>query len=325
MLEVAGRSGIPVDATAAVVNVVAVNPSADGFITAYPCSADRPTTSSVNFTRGQVIGNSTIAALSPSGQLCLWASSATDIVVDATGWLGREIGRSTRQSGPSRVADTRIGFGGTRRLAAGATMQLGFESLPSGSTAVALNVVAVGASAPGHLTVYPCGTQRPTTATVNYLANEVRPNNTIVGLGGGRVCIYSVSATDVVVDFVGSMSASGQLSYRPTSPVRLIDTRKIGRSLGGGVAVEYGAATSRLGAEVADAASVSVAAVGHVVPGYVTTYDCVDRKKTATVNQQVGEVNANGALVPLKGSASSCFWMSDGGHVVVDLNGWWVR
>ncbi len=325
VLQVAGRHGVPLGASAAVVNVVAVDPSDDGYISAFPCVFPRPRTSSVNFVRGQVVGNTTIAALSDSGQLCLWSSAETDIVVDVTGWLGVDGAAKYTPSGPSRVADTRTGFGGSNRLGPGQTMSVDLGALPAGTSAAALNVVAVGASAPGHLTVFPCGVTRPTTATVNYVANEVRPNNTIVGLGNGRVCIYSVAATDVVVDFVGYMNPNGDLSYRASAPVRLIDTRSLGSPVVGKQAVSYSAATSRLIAEVADAASVSVAAVDHRVPGYVTTYDCVTRNKTATVNQQVGEVNANGAIVPLRANSSSCFWMSDGGHLVIDLNGWWVR
>ena len=58
-------------------------------------------------------------------------------------------------------------------------------------------------------------------------------------------------------------------------------------------------------------------------PAYVTTYDCVTRGDTSTLNQQVGQATANGAIVPLDG-LRSCAWTSGGGDLIVDLNGWWV-
>jgi hypothetical protein len=79
-----------------------------------------------------------------------------------------------------------------------------------------------------------------------------------------------------------------------------------------------------LGADQPAAAFVNVTAADHLAPGYVTTYDCVVRRETSTLNQQVGQVAANGANVPLAG-VQSCAWLYGGGHLIVDLNGWWVR
>ena len=84
--------------------------------------------------------------------------------------------------------------------------------------------MAVGASASAYLTVFPCG-PLPPTSTVNYAAGEVRPNNAIVGLAGGRVCVYSDAATDVLLDLTGAFGPTG-LSYKPTAPTRLLDTRR---------------------------------------------------------------------------------------------------
>jgi hypothetical protein len=79
---------VPADATAVVVNVTAVNPSAAGFVTVYPCSDSVSDTSTLNYVAGQTVANTTIAALSGAGQLCVWTFAETDILVDITGWLG---------------------------------------------------------------------------------------------------------------------------------------------------------------------------------------------------------------------------------------------
>ena len=222
-----GGTTVPTSATAAVFSIVAVGPGAEGYLTAYPCSNQRPETSTVNFVAGQVVANNTIAALSNTGQLCVWTSADTDVLVDITGWLGP--GGSSRFSpiGPTRVVDTRTGIGGVR-LAPGATMSVDLSAaVPAGTTAVALNATAVGASASAFLTVFPCG-QLPPTSTVNYAAGETRPNNAIVGLSNGRLCVYSDAATDVLLDLTGAFGPTG-LSFKPTVPTRVLDTRRARR------------------------------------------------------------------------------------------------
>jgi hypothetical protein len=321
VLEVANDVNVPTNATAAVLNVTAVNPSAAGFITVYPCSDRVPDTSTLNYVTGQTVANTTIAALSGAGQLCVWTFAETDILADITGWLGRSGTSRLTPIGPTRVVDTRSGVGG-QRLAAGATMTVDFNGkVPPGSTAVALNVTGVNGSRPGFMTVFPCSGAVPNTSTVNYVAGEARPNNTIVGLTAGAVCVYSDAATEVLVDLLGAFGPSG-LGYEPTPPIRVLDTRP-SNTLGGGAAIGYGVGAPALGGRSPGAAYVNVTAANHTVAGYVTTYDCITRRDTSTVNQKVGQAAANGAIVPLAG-LQSCAWTFGGGDLIVDLNGWWV-
>jgi hypothetical protein len=323
VVQVTDGATVPFDATAAIVTVTAVIPSRAGFITAYPCSEGRPDTSTVNFVAGQTVANTTIAALSSAGQLCVWTDSDTDILVDITGWLGPSGSSRLTPIGPTRVVDTRNGVGGVR-LGAGAVLAVNFNGIvPAGSTAVAVNATAVGAAGPAFLTVFPCAGSVPQTSTVNYVAGEARPNNVIVGLSGGQACVYTYGETDVLIDLVGAFGPSG-LSYKPTPPQRVLDTRQGQPPIPPGGAIAYGVDRPGLAPDAADAAFVNVTAADHTVPGYTTTYDCVTRRDTSTLNQQVGQAAANGAIVPLT-NLQSCAWMYGGGHLIVDLNGWWIR
>ena len=303
---------------------MAVNPSAPGYLTAYPCSTDRPETSTVNFVGAQTVANNTIAALSSAGQLCVWTSADTDIIVDITGWLGPSGSSRFTPIGPTRVVDTRSAIGGLR-LPAGSTLSVDFNGfVPAGSTAVALNVTAVDSSTPGYLTVYPCGGSLPQTSTVNHVAAEARPeqhDRRAVGGPGvhlqlrperrarrsGRI----VRSDRLCVQADGAGSGDRHPSVPPAGG-RAGDRRlQRGRR-------RRSVATSRA------AAFVNVTATNHAVPGYVTTYDCGVRRETSTLNQQVGQTAANGAIVPLAANLQSCAWMFGGGHLIVDLNGWWV-
>lgn len=327
VVQITGTKGVPHGATAAVVNITAVGPSGSGFLTAYPCSSTVPDASNVNYVAGQTVSNSTIAALSSSGQLCVWTFADTDILVDVTGWLGASGASKLTQTGPHRVVDTRRAHGGTR-IGAGGTLQVDFSgSVPAGTTAVSFNITAVGASEAAFMTAYPCGQSRPETSVVNYGIGEARPNNVIVGLGGGKVCIYSYAASEVIVDLTGYFSPTGALAYQPVAPKRVLDTRGgvVRPPVVAGTVLNYSVNVAGLGGLDPDAAFVNVTAVDHPREGFVTTYDCSRLPDASTVNQRVGQANANGAIVPLTSSSRSCAWLSDAGHLIVDLNGWWVR
>ena len=80
----------------------------------------------------------------------------------------------------------------------------GANGVPDGAVAVALNITATQADAPGFLTVYPCGTARPTTSTANYAPGQNVANMAQVRVGsGGHICLYALSKVDVVVDLLG--------------------------------------------------------------------------------------------------------------------------
>jgi hypothetical protein len=86
-LQVAGRGGVPVGAASAVLNVTVTEPTAVGFITVFPCIGLLPTTSNLNYVAGQTIPNAVVAALSPTGTVCLYTHTATQLVVDTSGYF----------------------------------------------------------------------------------------------------------------------------------------------------------------------------------------------------------------------------------------------
>jgi hypothetical protein len=135
---------------------------------------------------------------------------------------------------PDRILDTRqtgptLGTGGSLDLQV--TGQGGV--LPSGVSAVVLNVTATNTHAPGYLTVWPSGAARPTASNLNFLAEQSVPNLVIAKVGdGGKVSIFNYSgATDVIADVMGYVvdgtvdtKAAGS-AFHPLAPYRILDTR----------------------------------------------------------------------------------------------------
>ena len=84
---VAGAFGVPAGASAVSLNVTVVNPAQPGFLTVYPCGADRPLASNLNYVAGQVVPNAVLAGIGTGGRVCIFTQQETDVVVDLGGWF----------------------------------------------------------------------------------------------------------------------------------------------------------------------------------------------------------------------------------------------
>jgi uncharacterized delta-60 repeat protein len=87
-LQVAGHGSVPVaGATAVTLNVTVVDPTSGGFLTVYPCGADQPNVSNLNFTAGQTVPNLVTVPLGPNGTVCFNSPSTTHLLADIAGWF----------------------------------------------------------------------------------------------------------------------------------------------------------------------------------------------------------------------------------------------
>ena len=87
-VQVTGTAGVPVDGVNAVeVNVTAVNPSGPGFVTTYPAGVARPTASTVNYTKDQIVANSATVKIGSGGKITFYSLANADLVVDVAGYF----------------------------------------------------------------------------------------------------------------------------------------------------------------------------------------------------------------------------------------------
>ena len=208
---VGGRGGVPGDAAAAVVNVVAVGPAAAGFLTLYPCGSARPEASTLNFAAGQTVANGATIRLGVSGSICVFSDQETDLIVDVTGYI--PAGSTVGTINPGRVYESRAAVtvdglqANTGRRGAGSTTSVqvgGRGGVPGDAAAAVVNVVAVGPSQAGYLTLYPCGSARPEASTLNFAAGQTVANGATIRLGvSGSICVFSDQETDLIVDVTG--------------------------------------------------------------------------------------------------------------------------
>jgi Cysteine-rich secretory protein family len=211
-LPVRGFGGVPADATAVTMNLTAVDPATEGFITAYPCG-DRPFVSSLNTYPLQTRPNLVMVPLSASGSVCLYSTVETDIVIDVNGYFATAGSRQFAALQPIRILDTREGdpvlngnLGGTR-LTAGQPLRImiaGQRGIPGGTRAISANIAVTEATSAGFLVAYPCGPV-PVAASVNFVPGEDVANAAQLTLDdGGGICLWSSTNVHVVVDVNGA-------------------------------------------------------------------------------------------------------------------------
>lgn len=92
-LQVAGVCGIPSDAVAVSLNVTAIAPGSEGFVTLFPGNAPVPATSTLNLVPGKTRANNAVLALATdaagtlAAQAFLAGGGEVDLLVDVNGYL----------------------------------------------------------------------------------------------------------------------------------------------------------------------------------------------------------------------------------------------
>jgi hypothetical protein len=340
VIAIAGRGGVPSDAEAAVVNVTAVGGEGVGFVTVHPCVTPRPLASSLNFAAGTNIANEIVAPLSATGEICVFTSAPTHLLVDVVGFV--PAGSSAVPLTPTRYLDTRSATGETfdgddrktGKVPAGSAYRLavaGRGEVPANASAAIVNVTAVGAAGSGFVTVDPCGDPRPLASSLNFVAGVNRANELVASLdANGEICLFVSASVDLVVDVVGYLPVGS--SFDPFAPARLLDTRPLGatvdrvaeregkRSAGS----EYALQVAGRGGVPSDARAVvvNVTAVGPESVGFVTVHPClVVRPVASSLNYVPGVNGANELIAQLDVNGRLCLFTDQRTDLIVDVVG----
>ena len=227
---------------------------------------------------------------------------------------------------PKRVMDTRIGTGVAKgRVGAGGQVTLTVPGLPSTATAVVLNVTAINPTTSGFLTVYPAGTTRPTTSSLNFVAGQTVPNLVMVKVGtGGKVTVYNSAGTvDIIADLAGYYSTGGAGFIGETGR-RVMDTRT-----GTGVAQAKVAARAEVTVTIPNlpagtkSVALNVTASSPTAAGFLTAYPTGSaRPTTSSLNFVAGQTVSNLVVVNVGPGGKVTFFNSAGTvDVVADLSG----
>jgi spore germination protein YaaH len=212
---VAGKAGVPAEATAVVGNATITGPTAIGYITVAPAiGTGVPTTSTLNFPAKDVRANNVTVPLSGGNLQVSYrakAGSKVDFVFDVTGYFVPGLSGATFVPiTPTRVVDSRIPQGFTGPLLTNHSAPFavnGQASVKVTAVAVAGNITVTGQTYGGWLAVAPG--PATSTSTLNFPKSEIRANGFIGQLGpyGKLTVTYGgapgTSNLQVVVDVYG--------------------------------------------------------------------------------------------------------------------------
>jgi hypothetical protein len=314
-VQVAGRAGVPADAGSVSMNVTVTGGSQAGYVTVFPCGQPRPLASNLNFSAGQTIPNAVIARVGGNGQVCLYASGTTHVIVDVNGYFPQ--GAHFTGRAPVRALDTRT----TATVQPGQVIRVpmaGLHGVPLDASAVSMNVTVTEPTGSGYITVYPCSEPRPTASNLNHVAGQTIPNAVLSSIGDdGDVCLYSTARTHLIVDINGWFDAAAQ--YGAFSPLRALDTRTdFDSPLDPNEVVEI--AVGEPGELTA--VSMNVTVTGPASSGYITVFPCDSPRPTASnLNFSAGQTIPNAVISPVDPHGSVCFYTTSRTELIVDLNG----
>ena len=336
-------TGVPVGASAVVINLAVDGPGNPGFVTAYPTGVARPLASSINVdSAGLTIANLVTVQISPAGTIDLFSLMATDLIADVQGYYMPAIGVVStglfRPVGPIRLLDTRepnaTHFGA---LAAGSQIDVNIGALaglPPDATAAALKVTVTDSTASGFWTIFPAGTGRPTASNINVFgAGSTIANQVLARLTSGSISVFTQTGGQLIIDLVGWFTGPSTIPsdvglFVPVTPSRLLDSREppLGARPGNNrtaqvpVAGRFGLPASGIGAVVVNATATDTAGIGFFTVWPAQTY----RPTTSSLNStHTGQTIASHVITPVSTGGLS-FYTQTGSHLIVDIAGWYT-
>ena len=201
-------------AIAVVANLTAVEPNAQGFVTAYPANETRPGTSNLNPASGQ---NRAVGVMTKLGTvqtasgavrgIKVFTQQGAHILVDVIGYITGPGDPATADGlfipmAPRRLMDTRPVH---QRLWPGWTKPIAIPSPASSrAQAVVLNLTATKTMGMGFYALVPTNTPRPEVSTLNAnWAGQTLANHAIASVTPKGVSVYSHAGGHAVVDMNG--------------------------------------------------------------------------------------------------------------------------
>lgn len=325
---VGGTVNAPTNVSAVAVTVTATGSAGAGFVTVFPSGQARPATSTLNVVAGDDASNSTIVSVGTVGSIDVFASVATDLIVDVTGlFTPAAVATSGRfqQTVPSRLLDTRTTSSSGLEPGASVTVPLP-AGVAADARAVAVNVTSVDAARRGFLTGYAAGAAPAATSFLNPDGSgSARAASVILPVSANGLTITSSAGGHVIVDLVGwftgdSAASSSTGLLVAVAPTRLLDTRSDLPRVWPGGTREVAVPVSGAAAIVTNVTSVEADGVG-----FVTAYPAgTPLPPTSSLNAAHRNATTPNLTITSVSMRGTAYYANRGTDLVVDLTGYFT-
>ncbi len=331
--------GIPGSTAVYLLNVTVVPHGQLNSLVVFPAGENRGQTITLVSRDGRVKSDAVLEPAGSNGEISIYASDTTDVIVDISGAFAPPSGSSLAfyPLPACRVIDTR----GPNGPLGGPFLQgdverdfpvLQSSCIPTGvsATAYSLNVTALpkNGGTLGFLTVWPQGLPQPIVATLSDTTGTVVSNAAVVPAGtSGGISVYASNNTDMVVDINGFFASpgAGGLSLYAIPPCHAVDTRKSAFGFTGMVREPVGSGGSSCGLPLTAQAYVfNATAYPQGALNYLTLWPDGDpMPMTWTLNAVDGAATSNMAIVPRTNGYIDAY--ADGRtHLVLDISSYFA-
>jgi hypothetical protein len=200
------RCNVPATAQAYSLNFTLVPPGPVGYLTVYPTGENLPIVSTLNDPTGTVEANAAIAPAGSGGDINVYVTNTTHLVVDINGYFAPagEGGLSLYTLPTCRVLDTRNPPGAPPFIGTISVNVLG-GGCGGNSTAQAyvFNATVVPEGPLGYLTLWPQGSVQPVVSTLNAYNGGVTSNMAIVPTSNTEISAFANNSTYLILDISG--------------------------------------------------------------------------------------------------------------------------
>ncbi|SDQ73563.1 hypothetical protein SAMN02800687_2612 [Curtobacterium sp. UNCCL20] len=214
VVPIAGRAGVPANATAVVVNVEVEKPTAAGYVRVTPGGVDARVATQ-EFRAGQTISNLATVRLAKGGLQVKLSAGRGTVYLDVSGYYADGSGATYTPLDAARVFQGRVGTGAVRVPLAGKA------GIPSTATAVAVNTEVESPTADGYVRVTPAGKDAQVAAQVFTRGTTISNLVTVKLAGGAAQVKVSRGTATVYMDVAGyyANSSTGSV-FVPIDTVR---------------------------------------------------------------------------------------------------------
>jgi len=234
-------SGIPVNASAAVVSITAVG-AASGFWTAFTAGTPLPVTSTLNIdTPGQTRPAQAIVMMNGTNKsISVYTARGGHLLVDVVGWFTGSTDAVSSNglfvpTSPLRMLDTR-----TQRTLApwgGSSYEFYIGNTIAQVSAVVMNITGNSPWNNGFVTAFPAGAARPGSSNLNFNAwPQTIANHAISRVSTRGAALYTSAGAHLIADVAGwylgppsvaALAVPANPNYYPNSTSRVV-VNKIG-------------------------------------------------------------------------------------------------
>jgi 2',3'-cyclic-nucleotide 2'-phosphodiesterase (5'-nucleotidase family) len=331
VVKVAGVKGVPVSATAVVLNVTITESAGAGYVSVAPLP-DGPfrlaTTSSLNIDGiGQTRANQVTVQPGVDGKVAVYTQGGGHVIVDLIGFY--DVAAATARQGrfrpvsSNRLLDTRR----TAPVAAGSITDVvvgGRGGVPVSASAVVVNLTAAEMAEPGFVAAFTAGTAWAGTSNLNVDTEGGTAANlvTVKPSATGAIAVYSERATNLIVDVVGYYTG-GDAPDSGNGLFRMVDKRVLDTRTGTKPVASNTAALSLAEAAGAESVLLNVALTGASSAGFAAAFPTGDGwRGTSTVNTGPDQTIANAAIVANVDGIS--LFTEPSVHAIVDVAGYFT-